>query len=293
MKITAVYVTYNADIILLKKSIESIISQVNKIYIIDNTPNKDLRLENLKNEKVEIIYLGDNFGIAYAQNIGIKKSLNDNADFIMLSDQDTCYPKSYIYDMLQVFSYDKTIAAVAPRFIDSNKTGKDGFISIYPLIFKQIFPKKGLYDVMQVIASGKILRAKYLKDIGLMNENLFIDWVDIEWCWRARKKGYKIIGNADVVINHQLGDNSKNIGFREVNLRSPIRHYYITRNAFYLSLYSKNLDLLHRITLFFKSFRYIIGYPILAKPRLKNLKYVLLGLWHGVNKKLGKLNETS
>lgn len=289
MTIDTIYVTYNAEIELLEWSIKSIVSQVRKIYIVDNTPNKDIRLDSFQNEKVEIIYLGDNLGIAYAQNVGIKKSLENNAEFIMLSDQDTCYPDNYVEDMLKVFSHDKNIAAIAPKFIDSNKKGEDGFIQVSPVIFKQFFPKNGLHEVLQVIASGKILQAKYLNNIGLMDEDLFIDWVDLEWCWRAKNKGYKIIGNADVVINHQLGDNSKNIGFREVNLRSYVRHYYITRNAFYLALYSKDLDVLHKITLFFKSFRYIVGYPILAKPHFINLKYVLLGFWHGVTKKLGKL----
>jgi rhamnosyltransferase len=290
MRIFTIYVTYNAEIELLKKSIQSIVSQVRKIYIVDNTPNKDNRLTDFQNVNVEIIYLGNNYGIAYAQNVGIKRALENEAEFIMLSDQDTCYPEHYVDEMLKVFNYDTYIAAVAPRFVDSNKKGEDGFIKIKPVIFKQFFPKHGLHEVMQVIASGIILNAKYLNNIGLLDEKLFIDWVDLEWCWRARNKGYKIIGNADVVIKHQLGDNSKNLGFKEVTLRSHIRHYYITRNAFYLALYSSDLDLMHRITLFFKSFRYIVGYPILAKPHIANLKYVLLGFWHGLTKKLKKLN---
>lgn len=288
-KINIVYVTYNPQIDLLKKSLESITSQVDKIYIVDNTPGKDTRLEFFKNEKTEVIYLEENYGIAYALNVGIKKALEDGADFVMLSDQDTCYPQNYVYDMLKVFGIDDTIAAVAPRFVDSNKKGKDGFIDVAPVVFKRFLPKDGIHEVMQAISSGKILKTQHLLSIGLMKDELFIDWVDYEWCWRARAKGYKIVGNADVVIQHQLGDSSKNLGFREVNLRSYVRHYYITRNAFYLALYANDLDVLHRITLFFKSFRYMVGYPILAKPHFKNLKFVLLGFWHGVTGKLGKL----
>lgn len=115
MTIDTIYATYNAEIELLQRSIESIASQVRKIYIVDNTPNKDLRLDSFQNEKVEIIYLGDNLGIAYAQNVGIKKSLENNAEFIMLSDQDTCYPQNYVDTMLKVFSHDKNIAAIAPK----------------------------------------------------------------------------------------------------------------------------------------------------------------------------------
>ncbi|HOR94725.1 MAG TPA: glycosyltransferase family 2 protein [Spirochaetota bacterium] len=232
--------------------------------------------------------LNDNKGIAYAQNIGIKRALKEGADFIMLSDQDTIYPKNYVKDMVEVFMVNEKVCAVAPKFFDKIKNSSDGFISVKPIIFKQFFPESGKHEIMQAIASGKIIRAKYLHDIGLMKEELFIDWVDLEWCWRALNKGYKIIGNADVVIHHSLGDTSINVGFRKVNLRNPIRHYYITRNAFYLAIYSRDLDFLHRIVLFFKSFRYIIGYPLLDKPKLKNLKYVLLGFFHGITKRLGK-----
>ena len=290
MKTIVIYVTYNANTELLSKSVNSIVSQTDKVVIIDNTPYKDEKLEMFKTDNVEIIYLEDNFGIAYAQNIGINKAIDENYDYVMLSDQDTIYPNNYIDDMVKIFDINDNIGAVAPRFIDLVRKSHSCFISLKPIIFKQFFPQNGLHEVMQVIASGMILNAKYIIDIGLMNEDLFIDWVDCEWCWRARKKGYKIIGNADVVIEHQLGDSSKDIGFRKVNLRTPIRHYYITRNAYHLALRDKSLDIFHRITLFLKALRYTIGYPILSKPHLTNLVYVLLGFWHAITKKLGPLN---
>jgi rhamnosyltransferase len=291
MKAIVIYVTYNANFDLFRKSIKSIDTQTDRIIIIDNTPNKDKNLEKIKNANIEIIYLENNLGIAKAQNIGIKKALEYGYDYVMLSDQDTIYPNNYINNMLKVFNIYDNVAAVGPRYMDCNKNSSDGFISLKPIIFKQIFPKNGKHEVMQLISSGKIINLKYLNDIGLMEEKLFIDWVDLEWCWRARKKGYKIIGNADVIIEHRLGNISKDIGYREVNLRNPIRHYYITRNAFYLSIRNKNLDIFHKLTLFLKSFRYIIGYPILSKPHEENLKFVLLGLYHGLCGKVGKYKE--
>lgn len=291
MKINIIYVTYYADIGLLEESIKSIEKQIYKIYIVDNTPYGDDALKQLQGEKLEIIFLKDNLGIAYAQNVGIKKSIDEGVDYVMLSDQDTVYPANYVESMLPIFIEKEDVAAVAPRFNDEVKKSVDGFIEIKPLIFKQFYPTSGLHEVMQVIASGKILNTKLLSKIGLMDEKLFIDWVDFEWCWRARKTGFKIIANANVVIRHKLGDVSKNIGYKEINLRSYIRHYYITRNAFYLALHNNSLDMLHRITLFLKAFRYLVGYPILAKPHLKNLKYVMKGFFHGAIGKQGKLDD--
>jgi len=288
IKIDMILVTYNPNTELVDNCIKSICKDVRNIYLVDNG-SKNFEFDK-KIDNVKFIKLQENMGISYAQNIGIKEAVKNNAEYILLSDQDTVYPKDYISKMIRTFSFHENICAITPLFKDAHgKKRNDGFFKKSFFFTKQFFPNSGYYEVFHTIASGKLLRVQYLNDIGLMDEDLFIDWVDYEWCWRARKIGYKIIGNADVVIEHQLGDSSKDIGFRDVNLRSYIRHYYITRNAFYLALYSKDLDVLHKITLFFKSFRYMVGYPILAKPHFTNLKYVLIGFWHGITKKLGKL----
>jgi rhamnosyltransferase len=296
MKKTAiVIVTYYPDPVLLKDLIRSCSYEVTRIIIVDNTPGRSPHLELFK--YANIIYLGSNKGIAYAQNIGIRAAMESGAEYILLSDQDTVYPDHYIINMVSVFDLHEEsglkIAAAVPLFKDINQEKKknQGFIIKGKIGFKKIFPEKGYHEIFQAIASGTILNVKYLDSIGLMDEDLFIDWVDIEWCWRAVSKGCKIIGNADVVIMHRLGDSALNIGFREVNLRNAVRHYYITRNAFYLSLHSNNLDMMHRITLLVKSMRYLIGFPVLSRPRFQNLKYVMLGLWHAITNRMGQLKE--
>ena len=67
-----------------------------------------------------------------------------------------------------------------------------------------------------------------------MTSKLFIDFVDIEWCLRARGKGYEIVSFPNVEIEHQLGDSS--ISFMGTNypIHSPLRMYYYFRNAIYL-----------------------------------------------------------
>ena len=125
-----------------------------------------------------------------------------------------------------------------------------------------------------------------------MDEDLFIDWVDLEWCWRARHKGYQVIGSGDVEVSHSLGDTSRNIGYREVNLRSPLRHYYITRNAFSLALRTPYLSIVMRCVLFVRSLRYPFAFPILSPPRWRNLCAVTAGIMDALLGRLGKTNRT-
>jgi len=290
-KTYAVVVTYKPDILILEKCIYSIVNQLNKIIILDNTPNGDNSLERFKGfPNVDIIYLGDNYGIAFAQNVGIKKALEEGTDFILLSDQDTIYPLDYVEKMLECFKEDK-VAAAGPLFIDAH-TGKVQFFVKKGLIgFKKIYPKTGKHEVLQLITSGTIINAKFIPEIGLMKEELFIDWVDMEWCWRAVKKGYKIIGNADVVIKHFHGEKSKKFLTKNITLKSCIRNYYTIRNGIYLALHSNVLDSYRRTLLFLKTFRNIFLFSLLSNNFLLNLKYTLKGFYHGLVGKLGKLDE--
>ena len=71
-----------------------------------------------------------------------------------------------------------------------------------------------------------------------MNERLFIDWVDTEWCWRANCAGYKIICNTDNIIYHSMGDNYKVVFDKKIVVYSNFRNYFFFRNGVYLLFHS-------------------------------------------------------
>lgn len=291
-KVKGVLVTYSPDETMLKSCVCSLIEQLDKLFIVNNSPVKPVVFEELKKHKIEIIHLSQNMGIAYAQNIGIKKAIEEGAEFILLSDQDTIYPENYVYEMLKCFE-DEKVAAAGPMFVDTHTGERQLFVVIDRFKFKKMYPQYGKHEVSQLIASGTIIKVSALKDIGLMREDFFIDWVDMEWCWRAIKKGYKLIGNADVVIYHQHGEKSSKLLKRHITLKKPWRYYYTIRNGIYLSLHSDLLNPFLRFILFLKVFRNALVYPILTEPHFQSLRYSLLGLLHGIIGKLGKLEDGS
>ena len=200
---------------------------------------------------------------------------------MVLSDQDTVYPQGAISRLIDVFErWPRKAAAVVPLFNDVNKSSSDGFILENSYLFSPTPVAGGEHSLLQAIASGKVIKLSTLQDIGTMDEDLFIDWVDLEWCWlRARHRGYQVIGSGDVEVKHSLGDTSRNIGYREVNLRSPLRHYYITRNAFSLGI--KNAVFKHPscdVFCLFGLLRYPFAFPVLSPPRWRNLCGVTAGI---------------
>ena len=291
--IAGILVSYEPEATTLRGTVESLFPQVEHLFVVDNGSQIDpVDLLDLKGEEgLTIIRLDENLGIAAAQNVGIAAARDARADFVVLSDQDTVYPQGAISRLIKVFERWPKAAAVVPLFNDVNKSSSDGFILENSCLFSPTPVAGGEHRLLQAIASGKVIRLSTLEDIGTMDESLFIDWVDLEWCWRARHKGYLVIGSGDVEVNHSLGDTSRNIGYREVNLRSPLRHYYITRNAFSLALRTPYLSSVMRCVLFVRSLRYPFAFPILSPPRWRNVCAVTAGIVDALLGRLGKTNR--
>jgi rhamnosyltransferase len=295
MKIGALYITFNPELLLFENSLRSLSCQVDYLLIVDNNSINRDEIVCIVKEIINcsLIMLNDNKGIATATNIGLNYYAKGNYSYVVISDQDTLYPYGYIkkfytnYNIIKrEYTIDK-IAAFVPIFYDNVANNMEAFFIKSKVFYKKIFPKKNYTEIYQAIISGMIMNLNVIKIVGGMNDLLFIDWVDFEWCWKINFHNYKIIGCKNMCITHNLGNVTKNISFRNVNLRTYSRHYYITRNAFYLSLYSKYLNFSMKIILFFKSFQYILGYTILSKDHFTNFNYCLCGMFDGILKNMG------
>lgn len=290
-KIFCIVVTYCPDIAHLKIALASIARQTSNIIQVDNTPASQGAISIL--EDVQYIISGKNIGIAAAQNIGIRKALEQGADAIWLSDQDTIYPATFLADMLAALHTCQAqgikLGAVAPSYFDTNKGTLQDFVRHSP--FTQFFtPKPGLHYVSHAISSGTLIIASALQKIGPMQENLFIDWVDLEWCWRAKTQyGYHTICTGDVIIEHTMGDGSVNFLGKKVSIRSPLRHYYMIRNAVHIALHSRSTTVPIRLEIFAKALAWTLIFPQIApSEKRKHLGATLTGLWDGLCNRMGQ-----
>ena len=94
MNIIVVIVTYNPNISQLKACVASLLPQVEKIIIVKNSDER-LDAADFQNEKIVQVQLDGNYGIAYAQNKGVEKAKELNAELLLFSDQDTIYPNNF------------------------------------------------------------------------------------------------------------------------------------------------------------------------------------------------------
>ena len=218
MRLCGVVVWYNPGIQEVN-NIKSYLYKLDKLFVVDNSikNNKSLlsRLDNALN--VKYISNGDNVGIAKALNIGCKSAIEEGYDWILTMDQDS----EFEYMMMEKYK------ANVETMIKNNN-----HIAIFAPVTDIIEGNKYGY-VNRVITSGNILNLNAYETVDGFDDNLFIDEVDHDMCFKLIEGGYKIYQFTDIKLKHKLGDSKKvkilNRSFMAMN-HNYIRKYYIVRN---------------------------------------------------------------
>jgi rhamnosyltransferase len=290
-QLACVVVTFNPDLEYFKKVINRILDNEVPVYVVDNGSYNISEWSDCLSSCIVLIALGENVGIAKAQNIGMQQAFSAGAEYIWLSDQDTIYPSDYAAKMMGVVesieSEKMPFGAVGPSFIELNRNRVEAFVRFAPW-GRRFQPEEGLNKVAHLIASGMIIPKNAYEAVGGKREDLFIDWVDLEWCWRANAQEYQVYGTGDVIIEHNLGDLVVKVANKQISIRSPFRHYFIIRNGLYLCLHNELLPWGARIHYFALTLATSAVYPILAPShKWQHCKANALGIWHGIIGRLG------
>lgn len=223
IKLAGIVTLYNPDKE-VKKNILSYLDEVNKLYVIDNTPDHDNKDILPKSRKIKYIFNGKNIGVASALNIGAKMAINENYEWLLTMDQDSRFKKNSVNKM--------------KSYIDEIDTSNVGLITPWHVINTGVKPSKDKIDYpFEVMTSGNIINLEAYKKIGGYKDNYFIDDIDIEYCMNLNLNNYKIIRLNYVKLKHDLGDiEVKHILNRNFvcSNHNYIRRYYMTRNTFFL-----------------------------------------------------------
>jgi rhamnosyltransferase len=289
--VAAIVVLYHPNSALLARLVESISAQVDKIFVIDNTPGKvKERPIALDGCTLPVVYQADgvNKGLARAQNIGIERALRQGYSHVLLLDQDSALPPGAVDGLLaaeeSLLRGGRQVAAVGPMFID-DKTGERGR-GVHHRGFRVRWfsipqAEKSPVETDYLIASGSLIRASVLRTVGLMRDELFIDWVDTEWQYRAGSFGFTPFLVPTVVMRHCVGDATGKFMGKRFNLHSPARNYYIVRNALYL-LRERHMNPSWRLTMLIYVPKYILAHSWMSPDRWKSMQQMLRGAWEGL-----------
>lgn len=290
--VVAVVVTYQPSLEVLEQLLDALVPQVASVVMVDNGSYSNLaeRTSEHNTYAVELLQLGENRGIAAAQNIGIEWARNRGAEFVLLMDQDSIPAPDMVEELLSTIAKQPLAAAAGPRYLDARQDNPPPFIEVRGLRLKRCVcsTEESVVPVDYLIASGCLIPMAVLDKVRGMRDDLFIDYVDIEWGLRARHHGLQSYGVCSAHMQHSLGDHPIKFLGKNIPLHSPLRHYYHFRNAVLLykePWVSFNWKLVDGWRLCLK----YVFYSIFAKPRLAHWRMMTLGVWHGLLGKSGKL----
>lgn len=298
-RIVAVIVSYRPEQDVLSRLLDSLTGQVEAILIVDNgSPAECVEAIKARGRATErVLELGENLGIAAAQNRGMAEARRLGASHVVLFDHDSHPEQGMIAELLACCEtlqrQGRRVGAIGPDYIDPRQGEVPVFVQVRGCRLLRV-PRgeEAWVEVDHVIASGTLIPLEALDAVGDMDESLFIDYVDVEWCLRARHRGFPVYGCYSARMLHSLGDDPVVFLGKARPVRSPIRHYYMFRNA--MLLYRmKHIPLSWKIADFLHFLPRFGFYALFAKPRAAQLKMMLLGIWHGLRGKRGKFGLVS
>lgn len=290
-RICAVIVTYNCGENFLN-TFKSVENQVDKIVIVDNgsTENTIRMLNKLKSEKkAEVILCGDNLGIAAALNKGVKYALENGFEWIITLDHDSNLKEDMVDRLLQAYySLDndnqKKVLSLLPRYIELG-------LNVEEQLNKE---QEEIKYVDGGITSGNLVNRKAFEKVGLFDEKLFIDFVDYDFCFRIKEKGFEIVEVRDAILFHRIGETKGGrFFFKKVSAtnHSPIRRYYITRNRMYC--WRKYNNIVPEEIKFDKgcAIKETVKILLYEEKKFTKMKMILKGIKDSKNNSFGKYKD--
>jgi rhamnosyltransferase len=300
--ISAVVVLYYPRLESLELLLRSVTGQVSMVFLVDNTPQPSPETEAIANDFNSNIYyipMLRNIGIYAAQNIGIERSIAASCSHVLILDQDSVLSPNMVGSLLAgeaaLLDQGQKVAAVGPQFIDIKTSRKSPALLHRYVGIRKLYldPNSSIpVETDHLISSGAIIRTAVLQEIGLMREDLFIDWGDIEWNLRARSMAYKSYYIPCAVMSHDVGDLIVRILGRDVHVHTDLRNYYMLRNAIFL-FRVRTMGWRWKINFVPKIPCYLILYPLLSRHRLMNVRLLLRAMRDGICGNMGKLENVS
>ena len=273
-KVAVIIVLYNPD----TNDIDNVrrIAQYNVGFVVDNSLIPFMDGETIG--KMSYICNKANIGIAEAQNVALREILKGDYEYVVFLDQDTRVAVDYPLQIAMEFSRidNGRLAVLGPQVVNAVTGGQYA-----SAIHKYEISENGFSLRKHIISSGSCMSINALKDVGLMWGELFIDYVDFEWCWRAASKGYQCGVTSHLQISHHVGQRELSIGKYKVIISAQQRYFYQYRNFIWL-IQKKYVPLQWKCATCVKFLLRLVYFPILVNGGLKYWNNMIKGLKAGI-----------
>jgi len=286
-EVCAVAVTYHPDAELPAR-LRRILQQVDRLVIVDNGSGQ-AEIEMLQgfaaNPLITLVLNFDNFGIARALNIGIERAIALGFTWVLLLDQDSCIDDDMVQTLIAVyaaFPERDRLAVIGSGFRAADEAPREP---------TDEGGGDGWEEAESVITSGSLIPLKAHAAVGAFREDFFIDYVDTEYCFRARAKAYRVIRTRKPIMSHAIGAITRHnvLGIKKWTFNhSAERRYYIARNdTVLLREYGRYVLGLWALKSFGRCVRLCKRIALYEQMKIRKITAVAQGWWDGIRGHMG------
>lgn len=212
----------------LRENIASYAGQVDILFAVDNSEDAAGDMAGRLREFGNVVYVanGRNLGVAAALNTGARLAMENGCEYLLTMDQDSRAAPGMVSTMLGCAgSFTRDNLGIVAPFLVTRPGESPGSAA-------------ECREMQSVMTSGNLLDLGAYETAGPFMEELFVDFVDIEYCLRLRSLGFRIVRANRARLEHRVGRLLKfRLFFRDLYLtsHSPLRKYYKTRNRFFVA----------------------------------------------------------
>jgi rhamnosyltransferase len=280
-RIRAVATAYHPDE-RLSAVVDAALESCVEVIVVDNTPDGAPSLaEKLDQDGVRVLRSGSNLGLGGALNLGIKQ-LAPDTEAVLFLDQDSILDPALVAGLAAHLA-DPTIGIAAPAPWDAEH-------GVYYETLSRFKPEVADQDA--VITSGMLVRREVLDLVGGFREDFFVDFIDIEFCLRARRAGVRIIRDKRLKLEHTIGERQEHrvLTIKVHTTQHPIwRIYWIARNGVVLLREHYRTAPMWSFNTALYLVRWFFVRGIFERPHLRRMSTILRGFADGVT---GRTTDT-
>ncbi len=243
-----------------------------KILLLDNaTTDGTVKTVREQFPGVEILELAENKGYAGNNNVGLARALDYQADWIFILNDDVSLSPDCLRRLIEVGEADPKAGVLGPLVYHHSEAtviqSAGGCLDEHwqPMHIGANQPDEGQYrtvrEVDWVTGCSILVRRQALEQAGLMDERFFLYNEEVDFCYRIKQKGWKILLVPDAKLWHK--------GVQRDYRPSPNVSYYTVRNLF-LFQEKSGAPLSARLYTWSSIIRRIISFSI--RPRWKDKK---------------------
>lgn len=283
---------------LLKQNLDTNIEH--RFIIVDNGSNLENQKLNISNFEKEnftffndstlddscdnnvLIVLKENLGFTGGNNIAFKIAINNNADYILLFNNDAVAREDVIAKLIN-FSQKKAITGGAIYdYIDRQNIQTLGTHTFgwkgYSTVPKELIKEEKIV-VASVSGACMLLPVNILNEIGLFDNNFYLYSEENELSKRALLSSYPSYTISDAKVYHK--------GSATLGKESNLKFYYLIRNNLYF--HKKHSHILH----YYLIICYQLGINLIRNiGNTDKLKTLVLAINDALNNKMGKCKRS-